>query len=235
VQEREPADPGETSAAKFDRYAASYTELHGQNVRASGESPEYFSEYKVRCLLRCGAPADAPLLDWGCGIGNVTASIAASFRDVHAYDPSAASLDVVGRRLPQVRRHAVVEDIPAGAFTTVVMSGVLHHVPPDARADLLGEVRNRLRPGGRLFVFEHNPFNPLTRRAVATCPFDDDAILLWPREARRLLASAGFDALRLDYIVFFPRRLAWLRRFEPSMRWFLLGAQFMLIGRRPDA
>jgi SAM-dependent methyltransferase len=113
-----------------------------------------------------------------------------------------------------------------------VLSGVLHHVPRAERLGVLAQVRAKLRPGGRLFVFEHNPLNPVTRRTVATCPFDDDADLLWPWQAKRLLSDAAFRQVRLDYIVFFPRPLAALRPLEPRLGWLPLGAQQLVVGTR---
>ena len=128
---------------------------------------------------------------------------------------------------------ASVSAVPAGTFSTAILSTVLHHVPPAERPALVSQVLDRLAPGGRLFIFEHNPFNPVARYAVATCPFDDDAILLWPSEQKRLLRQAGFEDVRLDYIVFFPRPLAFLRPLEPRLRWLFLGAQTMAVGRKP--
>jgi hypothetical protein len=75
--------------------------------------------------------------------------------------------------------------------------------------------------------------NPLTQRAVSTCPFDDDAILLWPWQLRPLFRSAGFSVQRLDYIVFFPRLFAKLRPLEPYLRHIALGAQTMTIAENP--
>jgi len=220
------------SAPKFDDYASRYRELHEQNLGPSGESTDYFGEYKLRCLQRAGVDADAPLLDYGCGIGNVTRALARGFSDITGYDPSAESLRVAREQVPSASFRDSVDDLPRDHFETAVMSGVLHHIPPSERRRVLGQVVSSLRPGGQLFVFEHNPLNPLTRRAVATCPFDDDAILLWPWEARQLLRTSGFTDVALDYIVFFPRPLAMLRPLEPSLRWLALGAQQMLRGRR---
>jgi hypothetical protein len=67
---------------------------------------------------------------------------------------------------------------------------------------------------------------------VRECPFDDDAILLWPGELRRRLKRAGFSKARIDYIVFFPRFLSALRPLEPRMRWCALGAQTMTVATR---
>jgi hypothetical protein len=96
-------------------------------------------------------------------------------------------------------------------------------------------VRSKLAPGGKVVIFEHNPWNPLTRKAVADCAFDDDAILLWPWEARGVLRSAGFAHVVTDYIVFFPRALAFLRPLEPTLRRFILGAQQMVIATNPQS
>jgi len=220
------------TAAKFDDYAKSYDALHNQNLQASGEPLEYFSAYKRACLERLGAPSGEPLLDYGCGIGNVTRALSEGFRDVHGYDPSAESLRVARERIPNATFHASLDAVPGAHFASAVLSGVLHHVPRPERLSVLGAVRDKLRPGGRLFVFEHNPLNPLTRHAVATCPFDDDADMLWPWQAKKLLKRAQFRDVRLDYIVFFPRPLAPLRPLEPRLNWLPLGAQLLVIGTR---
>jgi ubiquinone/menaquinone biosynthesis C-methylase UbiE len=220
------------TAAKFDDYARSYDALHNQNLAVSGEPLEYFSAYKRACLERLGAPTGEPLLDYGCGIGNVTRALADGFREVHGVDPSAESLKVARERIPTATFHASIHGVPDAYFGSAVLSGVLHHVPRPERLGVLTDVRSKLRPGGRLFVFEHNPLNPVTRRAVATCPFDDDADLLWPWQARRLLAEAGFREVRLEFIVFFPRPLAALRPLEPRLGWLPLGAQQLVLGTR---
>jgi ubiquinone/menaquinone biosynthesis C-methylase UbiE len=220
------------TAAKFDEYARSYDALHNQNLAASGEPLEYFSAYKRACLERLGAPPDEPLLDYGCGIGNVTRALAESFRNVHGYDPSSESLKVAKERVPAATFHDDLERVPESHYASAVVSGVLHHVPRAERRPVLERLRAKLKSGGRVFVFEHNPLNPVTQRAVATCPFDDDADLLWPWYAKRLLAAAGFRNVRLDYIVFFPRPLAFLRPLEPRLGWLPVGAQMLVMGER---
>ena len=220
------------SAAKFDQYAQSYDELHNQNLAASGEPLEYFSTYKRACLERLGAPTTEPLLDYGCGIGNVTRALAETFREVHGFDPSSESLRVARERVPAATFHADLGAVPDAHYTSAVVSGVLHHVPRPERVSVLAKLRDKLRPGGRVFVFEHNPLNPVTRHTVATCPFDDDADLLWPWHAKRLLADSGFSDVKLDYIVFFPKPLAILRPLEPRLGWLPAGAQMLIVGRR---
>jgi SAM-dependent methyltransferase len=224
-----------TGKEKFDDYAKSYEDLHRSSIAASGEDPAYFHEYKIECLRRKGL-FSGPLLDYGCGTGNLTERFDRLSRsevpELHGYDPSKESLVEARTRAPRAELHSDVTELPREHFATAVLSGVLHHVPPRERPSVLQTVWRSLRPGGHIVVFEHNPLNPVTRRAVAACPFDDDAILLWPWQAKKLLKRTSFEDVALDYIVFFPKPLAFLRALEPRMKRLALGAQQMLVGRK---
>jgi SAM-dependent methyltransferase len=219
--------------AKFDAFAQDYAAVHERNIAVTGEQPAYFATYKLRCLERLvGSSFDAPVLDYGCGIGMVTEQLCVRFSEVHGFDPSAQSLAAARGRAPRARFHTDIADVPDGHFGLVTLSGVLHHVHPSERGAVIEGTLRKLRPvDGRLVVFEHNPLNPLTRRAVALCPFDDDAILLWPWQARGLFRRAGLRDIRLRYIVFLPRLFSGLRWIEPHLGSVPLGAQFMLVGR----
>ena len=212
--------------AEFDRYARSYEEMHRASIGASGESPEYFHEYKLAHLERLlGKHFDAPVLDFGCGIGNLTLLFVRSFRVVHGYDPSTESITRARERAKGATFTDDEAALPREHFGAIVLSGVLHHVPPRERRKLLSTVIDLLAPGGRVVIFEHNPLNPLTRRAVADCPFDDNAVLLYPWEVNRLLRAAGLRDVEREYIVFFPHLLAGLRPLEPRLSWLPIGAQ----------
>jgi len=223
-----PLEPDRPEAA-FDRYSADYAQLHAASISASGEDPSYFADYKITCLERL-ALLEGPVLDYGCGIGTLTERLAREGREVYGYDVSRASLELAAPRAPSARFVHQVDDVPKAHFRLAVLSGVLHHVAPGERARILRDVAGRLRPGGVIAVFEHNPLNPLTRRAVALCEFDHDAMLLWPWETTRLLERTGFRDVRRDFIVFFPRALRALRPLEPRLRLLPLGAQTLTLG-----
>lgn len=84
-------------------------------------------------------------------------------------------------------------------------------------------------------MFEHNPFNPLTRHAVNTCPFDANARLISARQMRRRFHDAGFDVASIRYRIFFPGCLRRLRPLERLLTWCPLGAQYAVVGRVPHS
>lgn len=219
---------------KFDRFAADYSKAHSASLRLSGEGPEYFARHKLTCLERLACSPQDRVLDYGCGTGSLTHLLADKFSEVHGFDPSARSLEVATDRSPSATFHSSPAEIVDNYFDCAVLSGVLHHVEKEARLGLLKTVVAKLKPEtGRLVIFEHNPINPLTLRAVQACPFDDDAVLLPPLELRRLLADAGMRPVEQRYVLFFPRPLRVLRPLEKLLEWCPLGAQTLSVGRRP--
>jgi SAM-dependent methyltransferase len=122
-----------------------------------------------------------------------------------------------------------------GSFDLVFAVCVLHHVPPGGgrRDAVVGEMARLARPGGLVAIWEHNPWNPLTRRVVARCGFDRDAALLSLAETRRLLRRAGLSRIESRYGLFFPWRGRGWRRAERLLAQVPLGAQFMALGIKP--
>jgi SAM-dependent methyltransferase len=113
------------------------------------------------------------------------------------------------------------------------VNGVFHHIRPEDRLPALLAIRNALRPGGWLALFENNPWNPGTRLVMNRIPFDREAVPLSPPEVRRLLLTAGFrleQAIR--FLFYFPRALAVCRALEPWLVLMPLGAQYYALGRR---
>ena len=221
-------------AAEFDQYATSYEQLHAESLKASGEGPAYFAEYKQRVLERVLGPGfERPILDFGCGIGNLTLRLAQSFPVVHGYDPSRECAEMARRRVPSAVFFDEVDRLPREHYGAVVLANVLHHVRPAERPALVRSIEPLLAPGGRLAVFEHNPLNPLTRHVVAVCKFDVNAELLYAWQITRLLReSAGLSGIQVDYIVFFPHGLRFARPIEPHLSWLPLGAQICAFGTK---
>jgi len=89
-----------------------------------------------------------------------------------------------------------------------------------------------LKPGGRIYVFEHNPRNPLVRYVIARTPIDENAILLDAREVRYGLLDTARYELETDYLMFMPPSLAFLRPIDRTLAWLPLGAQYVVAARK---
>ena len=228
--------------AEFDRFADEYRADHARNIRLSGEGPDYFASYKIADVHRIVAatPFRRPLriLDFGAGVGNSIAPVRRYFPDAQltCLDVSVRSLAIAsarfagqasfqafdGRRIPFAR----------DSFDVIYAACVFHHIEERLQPPLLREIRRILRPDGHFFLFEHNPLNPLTRHAVDTCPFDENAVLIRAGAMRRRVAEAGFASTGLAYRIFFPRALSWLRPLERMLTVVPLGAQYYVHARK---
>ena len=178
-----PTETHKRPSMQFDEYAANYKELVD---KSSGVSVEALAAEKARLIeniLRqvVGNPKELSILDVGCGIGLIDQSLQHSVKALHGIDTSSASIGYARGQAPSAEFH----DYGGGAlpfeddrFDGAFASCVLHHIPLEQRDAFVREMMRVIRPGGVAIFIEHNPLNPVTRRIVASCAFDADAILL---------------------------------------------------------
>jgi len=232
--------------AEFDRHAAGYDGgLDNPIKRMMGNSQDQFIAVKARWLLR-REPAlrqgGLELLDYGCGTADLLRVLAglgarATFTGC---DVSTGMLAEVEKRWPKeagpppgiAPQDGALTPFPDGRFDVVTISAVLHHVPPAERAAVFRELARVLKPGGRLYVFEHNPRNPLVRYVVARTPIDANAILLDEKEVRHGLLDSAPYHIDSDYLMFMPPGIAALRGIDRLLAWLPLGAQYVVAGRK---
>jgi SAM-dependent methyltransferase len=226
--------------SEFDAFADEYRHLHSSNIKASGETPEYFANQKAQMAARLVGRLlpNNLILDFGAGVGNSIGPLTRYFPSprITAIDVSRKSLDIASARFGNSAQflHYDGKRIPLedGQFGLVFVACVFHHIDHSEHVALLRDIRRVLTPGGRLVIFEHNPLNPLTVHAVKTCEFDRNARLIRAGVFRDVMRVAGFDEVRVHYSIFFPRALRFARPLEHSMRWIPLGAQYCVTGQR---
>jgi len=126
------------------------------------------------CLLDEAIPADARVLEMGCGTGQMSLFLASRNRTVVAADLTRASLKlgaeaakrfgVDGVQFVETDLHR--PGLRAGAFDVVYTSGVLHHTPDPRHA--FQSILPLLRPGGWIVVGLYNAYAriPLRLRRV---------------------------------------------------------------------
>jgi SAM-dependent methyltransferase len=220
----------------FDQYVPDYNQLLADRTCFFASSESYFAWYKVNVARRLVVGQPQLVHEFGCGIGRNLAFLARAFPGAafFASDISEASVEKARSDNPQVKVWVEGRDTaPTASFDLVFVAGVYHHITPSERASVSETLFERVRPGGDVIIFEQNPFNPVTRRIVDSCPYDADAVLLSPGELRRHLAKAGFDVAKVGYALFVPRRLRLLTKLDRFLEWLPLGGQYWVMARRP--
>lgn len=223
-----------TESVDFDEYADRYEELLESQLAFFSKDRGYFSEYKVSLTKERCPVSPARILDFGCGIGLSVPFLTRYFpaAKIFATDLSERSLSHVKQAFPEVTVLAD-EALDGNAFDIIFVSGVFHHVPAHRREEVMKRLSGLLATGGRLFVFEHNPFNPVTRRMVNTCPFDEDAELITQKSMKRLVKECGGLKIPASgYCLFFPQRLSALRPLEKFLFWLPAGGQYFVVGSK---
>lgn len=221
--------------AEFDQFADEYDALLRRTIAVTGEGPEFFHEYKIEVLRRLAQGRNVrpeAIVDFGSGIGNSIPYFRRYFPHARlaGADISQRSLDVAESRFPGIAMSLRIENqrIPASdnAFDVAFSACAFHHIPLEEHNHWLCELHRVTRAGGMLAIFEHNPLNPITVRAVNTCPFDANAHLVRAKELVELYRESGWKDPKTQYHLFFPRLLSGLRVLEPHLSHIPFGAQY---------
>lgn len=228
------------SEANFDAYKEGYSGEVQRSIDFIRQDHSFFIERKVEHLLalsdrHLGTRTRARVLDVGCGSGLTDSYLSSRFEIVHGVDISSGMIEKAAKANPSVQySHYTGERLPFPdeSFDLVFAMAVLHHVPPASWSRFVVEMSRVTSSRGLIVIFEHNPFNPLTRLAVARCEFDADAVLLSKSRTAELLHRCGVLPLEATYIIFFPWRIPALDAIERTLRKVPLGAQYYVAGRK---
>jgi len=225
--------------AEFDKFARDYDDLLKDPIRdAFAASGAFFHRRKWLLLSRilrglALRPENLGWLDVGCGKGELLRFGHASFRHAAGCDPSAEMLrECAGlsvERQPESARLPFAE----ASFDVITAACVYHHLSDADQAGLTRDIARVLRPGGVFVIFEHNPWNPATRRIVSRTPVDADAVLLTAAKTRRLMRGAGLAVARTIYYLFLPEPVFHAAGgLETVLAKVPLGGQYAVCARR---
>jgi ubiquinone/menaquinone biosynthesis C-methylase UbiE len=223
----------------FDAYNTTYEAVVQDSIAFSGLKHDFFLEAKgvelERLFARHFGSHCPTMLDVGCGVGRMHPMMSRSVSTLAGCDPSGDSIARARDDNPTVSyRQSEGSTLPweTASFDVTLAVCVFHHVPLAERVSLLAEMQRVTKSGGLTVIIEHNPLNPLTRLAVARCPFDHDAVLLSAGETKRLLESGGYSKARADFFLLLPSRHKLAGWLESKTAALPLGAQYIASGVR---
>jgi len=214
----------------FDEYAENYQKILQKQMSLFDANEEYFAEYKIATIKKYIKVAPKKILEYGCGVGRNLKHLRLQFQQskIYAADISKKSIDIARGNNPSVQFFLLGEDTIADKFDLIFVALVFHHIETELRPKVMEDISKLLQEGGNVFIFEHNPYNPITRYMVNTCVFDADAILLKKRELIKLLINAKLSVNIHRYTLFFPSFLKKFRIFEPFLGYLPFGGQYFI-------
>lgn len=222
---------------EFDDFIQKYRENQNEYVKLSGETGDFFAEYKVQKMCAWFPElVNKPIsmLDYGCGDGLMTKYARSYFPQatVCGIDPSAKSIEFAQYQYGNSAMHFSLltdDTLPYAdkSMDLIYAAGVFHHIPFDEHRHFVGELARITKPGGKIIIFELNPFNPMTVLTFKRSPIDRNATMLFPRYSTKLLKP--FGAVETKYYCFFPAFARKLRFLEPYLTKLPLGALYATI------
>lgn len=222
----------------FEDYARDYEALLDDPWRRRfADGSAFFIEQKCRAMLHHldAAGVKRPrMVDVGCGQGTAMAFLRGQ-ASIVGTDISVAMVRGAVGRAPVAVQEPFALPFADGTFDVAFSFCVYHHIEEEDHSRHLAEIYRVVAPGGRVYIFEHNPYNPVTRVIFSRAPIDRGCRMITPRRLRALFKGAGFAEIEQQYVLFFPEPI-WkvAGRLEPALGWLPLGGQYFVTGRKPQ-
>lgn len=224
--------------AEFDQFSKNYRKIVDENLWISGESSEYFAEYKVRMLCQWFPEKinqNLKILDFGCGDGLMTEYIRRYFMysKIYGADVSAESIKLAKEDFAGIDFSVIggsTLDFESESFDLAVAAGVFHHIKEADQRAWVDEVFRVLKSGGIFVIFELNPLNLGTLYIFKNHPLEKNAKMLFPWRVKKLLSNFADRAMK--FYCFFPNWMKFLRPIERFIAWLPLSALYAGIGKK---
>jgi len=226
-----------TKKVDFDKHAEEYERVLSEDLSMFEEDSGYFAEYKIKLVQEKLTFIPEKILDFGCGIGRNLKYLKKYFPDsnISGCDISPKSIEIANRNNPNTDFFIINDENirnHINKFDLIFTSCVFHHIKPDIRKDSMTIIDSMLKEKGTFFIFEHNPYNPVTQKIVRECIWDTDAILLKTKETISLSEDIGFKIREKKYTLFFPAFLSGFRFLEKYIGFLPLGGQYFIIAEK---
>jgi len=197
----------------FDSFATSYDrELKDSLGPFCNKNISLFAEYKIKKVASSLSYIPANILEFGCGTGRNSFFMQKWFpgSTIYGCDISEKSLEIAQSINPAVHYDKITSTTDLSRykqpFDCIFVSNVFHHIPFNEHQIWLDALYGILSKNGTIFIFEHNPYNPVTKYIFKNSEIDKGAAMLYPSYCYKLLKCANFAKIKRKYSLFFTWR-----------------------------
>lgn len=202
-----------TPKNEFDEFASNYLNMLKNPLRNFVNSNnEYFVEAKTKLIKRIInaqflSDRKINIVDVGAGIGIFEKFLQDRKINIFGLDLSYKMVRVASKvnTISQggyCQANAIHLPLPNDFADIVFASCVIHHISDHIRANFIKDMYRICKPGGRMIIFEHNPYNLLTQFVVKTTPLDNNAILTTSKEIIGLFNLLKINNLIVCYFLY---------------------------------
>ncbi len=224
----------------FNESKDSYKRTIEESLNFSGKGLDFFVEVKAKILKKISTQRlphiEKPrILDIGCGHGYLHGHLPSIQFEVVGVEVAADVLELARESNPDVSYISYDGNtlpFQPQSFDIAIAICVMHHVPPAQWNSFLEEMKRVVKAEGMVIIFEHNPYNPLTRSVVANNILDRDAVLLRPSDLEKRMIQSGFGVAKSRFFLFTPFASSFFRWVDKILGWCPLGAQYYTIATR---
>lgn len=225
-----------TNRSEFDNYIQNYDEAFNDSVqKLSSFGRDYFAKYKIEIVKEKTNYTPKKILDFGCGDGISCKLLKEAFpkSEIVGVDVSEESIKTAKEKICGCEFFLYDGfELPfeKGEFDLIFSSCVFHHIAKENHLQLLEELYSVANSSAKLFIFEHNPINPFTRKIFKDCIFDKSATMINAKNLQALIPKANFQNAKINYTLFFPRYKFFEKCFalEKYFTGCFLGAQYYI-------
>ena len=176
--------------AAYDAVAPAYAERFGEELITK--------PFDVWLLEHIADLNDGPIMDLGCGPGQIAAFLADTGAEVHGLDASAGMVEQARAAYPDLdfsvgRFHQLLRPRDAAAWGTILAWYCFVHLAPSELAPTLRSVSATLRPGGTLALALHTGAEVLHVDAFLGTAVDLDYVLHPRDQVLAAVADAGLE------------------------------------------
>ncbi len=181
------------------------------------------------------------ILDYGCGIGMSSPFLQSFFPNsqIFACDISPISIDNAIQNNKNYNN--ITYKICDGTsvpfqekFDAIFIANVIRHIPRENHDYTILMLKKSLKKNGLIFMWEFNPYNPVTLYFYhkADCDYDANNVkIMSPFYSKKLFKEAGFENIKIQYRFYIPNKFKKLIFLENYLKNFPLGANYYLIAQ----